>query len=144
MTQPAPDSGAIRIGKSERDEAIKALDEHLSEGRIDAEEYGERSARVYTARTWGDITPLFTDLPEPRPAPPTAPRRSPSTLVPASMPGREVASGQPGSRRVSSVVFALTPFIAVVLFVLTREWLFFLLIPVAAVVAGAVHGSSRN
>ena len=35
---------------------------------------------------------------------------------------------------------ALSPFIAVALFLLTRQWVFFLLIPVA----GMVFGSSRK
>jgi uncharacterized membrane protein YccC len=135
MTQP--DDGSIRIGREEREAAIRALDEHLSAGRIDADEYGERSAQVYAARTWKDITPLFVDLPEPRPAPAPPPRRSPSTMVPAETRG----AVRPRRREVGHfgrTLIALSPFIALALFVFTREWVWFLLVPVTAIIVRAV------
>jgi hypothetical protein len=35
---------------------------------------------------------------------------------------------------------ALSPFIALALFFVTKEWIVFLLVPVAAILAGAVRG----
>jgi hypothetical protein len=71
----------IRVSDSEREDALGKLGEHMSAGRLDIDEYGERSARVTTAKTRGELLDLFGDLPEPRPsfgrpAPPaaTAPR----------------------------------------------------------------------
>jgi hypothetical protein len=61
------ESSEIRIGDTEREAALKALGEHLSAGRLDIDEYGDRSARVTAARTRGDLRALFTDLPEPHP-----------------------------------------------------------------------------
>ena len=61
------ESSEIRIGDTEREAALKALGEHLSAGRIDIDEYGDRSAQVTAARTRGDLRGLFTDLPEPHP-----------------------------------------------------------------------------
>ena len=135
MTQP--DDGGIRIGREERDAAIRALDEHLSAGRIDAEEYGERSAQVYAARTWKDITPLFADLPEPRPAPIPPKPRSPSTMVPAELHG----AVRPHRREIGHfgrTLIALSPFIALALFFVTREWIWFLLVPVMAIIVRAI------
>jgi hypothetical protein len=39
----------------------------MSVGRLDVDEYGERSAEVATAKTRGELAELFTDLPEPHP-----------------------------------------------------------------------------
>ena len=38
----------IRIGNAERDAAMKALDEHLTAGRLDLDEYGERYAKWFS------------------------------------------------------------------------------------------------
>ncbi len=141
-TQPGQD--AIRIGKTERDAALQALDEHMSAGRIDAEEYGERSAKIYVARTWGEITPLFTDLPEPRPGPNAPPARSLSTMVPAQISATEVARQEHGGAlggRAGATFVAVSPFLALALFLITKQWWWFLLIPAAgAVVYGGLGG----
>jgi uncharacterized membrane protein YccC len=136
MTQP--DDGGIRIGREERDTAIRALDEHLSAGRIDAEEYGERAAQVYAARTWKDITPLFADLPEPRPAPIPPKPRSPSTMVPAEIHGAVRPHHRRDIGHFGRTLIALSPFIALALFVFTREWIWFLLVPVTAIIVRAI------
>ncbi|MGI8881300.1 MAG: DUF1707 SHOCT-like domain-containing protein [Jatrophihabitans sp.] len=150
-TQSSQD--AIRIGKVERDAALQALDDHMSAGRIDAEEYGERSAKIYVARTWGEITPLFTDLPEPRPGPTAPAPRSLSTMVPAQVSSAEVARPDHGGAlggRVGATVVAVSPFIALALFLITQQWWWFLLIPAAgAVVYGGLghndhHGRDRQ
>src|SRR5262245_58094144 len=57
----------IRISDSEREDALGKLGEHMSAGRLDIDEYGERSAQVATARTRGELLGLFGDLPEPKP-----------------------------------------------------------------------------
>lgn len=74
----------IRISDSEREDALGKLGEHMSAGRLDIDEYGERTARVTAAKTRGQLLDLFGDLPEPRPvfgrpAPPAEPvGRAPS------------------------------------------------------------------
>lgn len=57
----------IRISDSEREDALGKLGEHMSAGRLDIDEYGERSAKVATAKTRGELLDLFGDLPEPKP-----------------------------------------------------------------------------
>ncbi|HEV7650132.1 MAG TPA: DUF1707 domain-containing protein [Actinophytocola sp.] len=68
----------IRVSDSEREDALGKLGEHMSAGRLDIDEYGERSVKVTTAKTRGELLDLFGDLPEPkpafgRPAPPAPP-----------------------------------------------------------------------
>ena len=63
----APDPVPMRVGDTERNSALEALGEHLSAGRLDIDEYGERSAKVTVARTTADLSALFTDLPAPHP-----------------------------------------------------------------------------
>jgi hypothetical protein len=58
MTNPE-----MRIGDAEREAAVTALGEHYAAGRLTKEEYDERAAKAYTARTSSDLRPLFFDLP---------------------------------------------------------------------------------
>lgn len=72
----------LRIGDAERDQAAASLGEHFASGRLDHEEHAERLTAVFAARTWGDLTPIFRDLP-----PSTAERRpSPDRRPPARVP----------------------------------------------------------
>jgi hypothetical protein len=57
----------IRISDTEREDALGKLGEHMGAGRLDIEEFGERSAKVATAKTRGELLDLFGDLPEPKP-----------------------------------------------------------------------------
>ncbi len=70
----------IRISDAERDLAMAALGKHLATGRLELDEYEERSTRVIAARTRADLESLFTDLPEPHP-----------DLSAAVSPGKKVA-----------------------------------------------------
>jgi hypothetical protein len=147
--------GELRIGTRERELAMSALDEHLSEGRLDPGEYAERSATASTARFRSELDELFTDLPEPHPAYPgvraepvpgsgtTTTGASPTTTAPG---GSERVDDLPelaaplGARlgRHAGMLSALVPVVVVALFVLT-EFRFpqvFLLIPVAIALLG--------
>ena len=133
MTNERP---PIRIGTAERDAAMKALDAHLEAGRLDVDEYGERSARASVATTAPELAALFDDLPAPHPDLPGIPGL-PAVAPPSAPPAvRESSTLEVWGPR----LVALSPFIAVALFLLTRQWIFFLLIPVA----GVVFGSSRR
>jgi hypothetical protein len=125
------ESSPLRIGTAERTAAMKALDEHLAAGRLGVEEYADRSAVAANAVVASELAELFTDLPEPHPKLPgtasTAPLTAPLPVVP---PPGEVATQRGGfldgwGPRLVSV----TPFLAVALFLITRQWYFFLLIP---------------
>jgi hypothetical protein len=60
-------SPQLRISDQNRESALSALGEHMSAGRIDIDEYGERSARITAAKTRGELVELFADLPAPHP-----------------------------------------------------------------------------
>jgi hypothetical protein len=136
MTDERP---PLRIGTTERTAAMKALDEHLAAGRLEVEEYGERSALAANATTAPELAALFTDLPAPHPAlpgvvaPPTAAVAEPSS---ASLAAADDGGMEVWGRRLTAVL----PFVAVGLFLLTRSWVFLLLIPAA----GALLGTWRR
>jgi TM2 domain-containing membrane protein YozV len=122
VTTPDP----VRIGNSEREAAVKALGEHFAEGRLDPEEYEERVAAAYAARTNQDLAPLFKDLPgPPAPTPVVLPPAYPAPAFPPAYPaprgphdleapyGREPATGIPYSDRykvIAGVLQLVLPF----------------------------------
>ena len=55
--------GSIRIGDSEREDAVRRLGEHYEAGRLSAEEHSERVEQALKARTGADLEGLFADLP---------------------------------------------------------------------------------
>ncbi|ORT61453.1 DUF1707 domain-containing protein [Streptomyces sp. CB03238] len=69
----APAEPAIRASDADRDRIADILRDALAEGRIDAEEHGERIDAVYRAKTVGELEPLVQDLPAAR-----GPRQEPS------------------------------------------------------------------
>jgi Domain of unknown function (DUF1707) len=76
--------GDIRVSDADRDRALSELSEHFQAGRLDKDEFDERSGQVLQARTGKQLRALLADLPrsqqnpDPRPAPvpgPGQPRR---------------------------------------------------------------------
>ncbi|MFE3105794.1 DUF1707 domain-containing protein [Nocardia tengchongensis] len=117
----------IRIGTVEREDAMKRLSDHFAAGRLSVAEFDERSGIVAAALTRGDLEQVFTDLPEPvsdKPVP--AERRSLLGSIPPE--------------RIMPVV----PIIALILFLVTHQWLFFLLIPLAGAVLFGGQGRERR
>lgn len=57
----------IRIGSTERENAVAALGEHLGEGRLEVSEYDQRCGLAAAARTRGELAAIFEDLPDPHP-----------------------------------------------------------------------------
>jgi hypothetical protein len=125
--------GDPRIGSADRDTAVAALRTHLEAGRLTPEEYEDRSVTASQARTWGDIAPLFADLPDPRPGPVT------TQLARASPAGTGAFPAL--SQGVKERIMAVTPLAALVLFFVTHSWLWFLAIPIAGAV---LYGSDRR
>ena len=58
----------IRVSDAERTEMADRLAAHFAEGRLDQAEFDERIAQAMNAKTRGDLSVLFDDLPEPGPA----------------------------------------------------------------------------
>jgi hypothetical protein len=60
----------LRAADSDRAAVAAQLGRHLSDGRLSVDEYDERLAKAYAAKTYGELAQLTTDLPAPtaRPA----------------------------------------------------------------------------
>ena len=125
--------GEARIGSAERDSAVAALRTHLEAGRLTPEEYEDRSVSASRARTWSEIAPLFTDLPDPRPGPVA------SALARATPAGTGTFPALSEGAR--ERIMAVTPLAALVLFFVTRSWVWFLAIPL---VGALLYGSERK
>lgn len=63
----APSDGNVRIGTSEREDAVRALADHMTAGRLDVTEYDQRCALAAAARTRAELAAIFEDLPAPNP-----------------------------------------------------------------------------
>ncbi|HET7017569.1 MAG TPA: DUF1707 domain-containing protein [Streptosporangiaceae bacterium] len=61
-------AGSMRVSDADRDRALAELTEHYQAGRLDTEEFNDRSGRALQARTGQELTGLFTDLPQDQPA----------------------------------------------------------------------------
>ena len=55
----------LRLSDAERDAAAADLGEHFAQGRLTADEHGERLEQIWSAKTRGEIAPIFRDLPSP-------------------------------------------------------------------------------
>lgn len=101
----------IRVGNSEREDAVAELGEHLSAGRIDPQEYADRAAAAYSARTSDELDVLFEDLPRPGALQRSSPYPAPS---PVDAPyGVDPRTGTPYSDRqkvVAGVLQLVIPF----------------------------------
>jgi hypothetical protein len=64
---------AMRAATVDRERAVDVLKAAFAEGRLDQEEYNDRMARAYAAKTYGELVALTGDLPAgplPMPMPP--------------------------------------------------------------------------
>lgn len=152
-TVDEPDAPSPRIGNAEREAAQAALDAHLQAGRLDAEEYGERSGKASVARTAEDLTPLFADLPPPYPTQSQPAGGAPAALpAPAASPGSspapaDASTGGSALERVGPGIAAVLPLIALVLFFvvpIANSWIFFLLIPIGGILFAGSRGRRRD
>ena len=74
----------VRVGNTDREAAIAALGTHLEAGRLEVDEYGDRSARASAAVYRGELAELFLDLPAPHPELPRAPHEEPPLPAPVA------------------------------------------------------------
>ena len=54
----------LRVSDAERQEVADRLAEHYANGRLDQAEFDDRVGRAMGAKTRGDLSGLFSDLPE--------------------------------------------------------------------------------
>ncbi|CAM3619795.1 DUF1707 domain-containing protein [Kibdelosporangium persicum] len=116
----APSDGNVRIGTSEREEAVRALAEHMTQGRLDVSEYDQRVALVVAAKTRAELAVIFEDLPEPNPM-----REHRRTPVPVPVPAEasplvEKSGGNAKAIIIGFVVFSVAAIITVT--AILGEW----------------------
>ena len=58
----------LRISDADREAAIARLSEHYAAGRLDKDEFDERSDAVWSAKIGADLAPIFADLEPVNPA----------------------------------------------------------------------------
>ncbi|MEV0678301.1 DUF1707 domain-containing protein [Actinosynnema sp. NPDC050436] len=123
----------IRIGDADREQALRLLGEHLGEGRLDVDEYGDRSARVTAARTRAELLALFGDLPAPHPV------FAQVAPLPSATPAPRGAFGL--DQRLVNAVVPAVGIACVAVFVLgVRSPFIFLLVPLVALLVGRLGG----
>jgi len=81
------DHEKMRAADADRQEVIQRLRTALDEGRLKMDEYLDRMGQASEAVTYGDLVPLYADLPQTSPAPrpePAAPAARPAAERPAT------------------------------------------------------------
>ena len=78
MSTDQPQPPSYRASDADRERAVARIRQGVVEGRIDSEEFEQRLAAAYSARTMAEIDRVTCDLsPPPPPAPPPAPVAGP-------------------------------------------------------------------
>jgi len=72
---------SLRLSDADRESAVNLLGDQYALGRLTRDEFDERSDAVWSAKTRGDLAPVFVDLPvrspaDPAPEPVSMRRRS--------------------------------------------------------------------
>ncbi|WP_086821149.1 DUF1707 domain-containing protein [Allokutzneria sp. NRRL B-24872] len=140
-----PDPSLLRVGDTEREAAVQALGKHFTAGRLDVDEYGERTAKVTTARTQGELLAVFADLPEPHPDLSGLVPRSATAPAVVEDAGDELdVPDQSKAQRITAGVMAVSWVAVVPLFFLLGTWMVFLAPLALSLFLGAVWGPHWN
>lgn len=59
----ADNQASLRCADADREHVAGVLREHYAEGRLDLNEFQERTDTVYAAKTFADLAPVTRDLP---------------------------------------------------------------------------------
>ena len=102
----------IRVSDADRNAVAEQLGAHYADGRLDQAEFDERISRTMAAKTRGDLSGLFDDLPDAYPAPAEAPG--------AAGPGGSTAPCVRPRRRTG--VFRSLILLAIVIIVCSTAW----------------------
>jgi hypothetical protein len=134
------DRQRMRASDADRQEAIERLRTALDEGRLKMDEYLERMGLASEAVTYGDLAPLYADLPETGsvarrgPAgPPSAPR---AAYPPAAAVSRRGFAGLPAPLKVLWTIWGAIVSVNLVVWVLVSATTAHLIYPWPLWVAG--------
>jgi hypothetical protein len=77
--------GGIRASDHDRESTVEVLREAYTAGRLDLDEFDDRTTAAYASKTWGDLRELTSDLP-------TAPRLGADLQSSPPLPKPEIVS----------------------------------------------------
>jgi len=116
----------------------------MSVGRIDLDEYGDRSAKVTAVKTRGELAEIFEDLPQPHPklgdepVDPVKPAAAASAVEPAAKPDGAITAwtDRPLAQRLTAALVPLSFVAAVALFFLAGHVWLWILLPMGVTAIG--------
>lgn len=113
------DHDRMRASDADRQEVIQRLRTALDEGRLKMDEYLDRMGQASEAVTYGELTPLYRDLPETSPVArePAAPVLPP-VAGPSAVAARGGFAGLPASLKVLWTVWGAVVSVNLVVWVL--------------------------
>jgi hypothetical protein len=133
----------LRIGDADRESALAALGEHVGAGRLDLDEYADRSAKIMVAKTVSELLEIFADLPAPHPTI-TAQHPLPAPLPVFVDPAQVAQARKERNARVAQVAMGLVPFVVIGLFFFLHLWPLFFIIPMVGYIGRNSWGSGWN
>jgi hypothetical protein len=107
----------MRASDADRQEVIQRLRTALEEGRLKMDEYLDRMGQASEAVTYGDLTPLYADLPETSPMARPEPA-APVTLPVAQRPATQARAGLPAPLKVLWTIWGSVVAVNLVVWVL--------------------------
>ena len=123
----------MRASDHDRQEVVDRLRGAVQDGRLQMDEFVDRVGRAYQALTYGDLAPLYADLPAAGSKQQAAP---PAPAAPACGPWRGVLAGLPTTLRVLWTIWLAAVSINVVVWALVSVTTAHLLYPWPLWVAG--------
>jgi hypothetical protein len=114
----------LRAADADRAAVATVLGQHMSAGRLTVDEYDERLARTYAAKTYGELDELTADLPATVPAPRTESTR-PAMADNAHVPADRGCDTDPHSWRSYLTTAAIVLTIWAVTSLASWEFLYF-------------------
>ncbi|MFI6998792.1 DUF1707 domain-containing protein [Nocardia sp. NPDC050175] len=71
----------VRASDADREKIVEQLRHAMNEGRLTLHEYDDRLQQVYSAKTYGELTPVLADLPAQRDSRAPVSKRVPQWVV---------------------------------------------------------------
>ena len=138
-----------RLSDAERDVAATMLREHFEAGRLDAGEFDERLTAALSARIASDLSPLFDDLPDPRPSSPgiltpAPPAWAAASHLPAARPDAGVSARSGATDWLGVARGAIWPVCIVLALVTGSFWPFIAAAIIGSIVLGQIQGNQRK
>ena len=132
-----PEKRELRVGDAERQQVVDQLRVHLGAGRLELDEFEERTAQALAARTVGDLVPLTSDLPA---------VRTGTKGPPVRLPERRPAQGWELAWRIHRGIWGVLSIFFVVLWLLTTPGGYFWPIwPILGIgVSVGIHGAVKK